>query len=111
MPLAIAPTGLNSIFWPKGDIVLAQAAARAGIPFILSTASNSSIEDVAAHSDGDRWFQLYVVQRELAANLTHRARDNGYSTLVLTTDVAVNGNRERDLRNGFASPRAIPRAP
>lgn len=104
MPLAIAPTGLNGIFWPKGDIVLAQAAARAGIPFILSTASNSSIEEVAAHSDGDRWFQLYVVQRELAADLTRRARDSGYSTLVLTTDVAVNGNRERDLRNGFGVP-------
>jgi (S)-mandelate dehydrogenase len=104
MPVAIAPTGLNGIFWPHGDIVLARSAAKAGIPFILSTPSSDSIEEVARHSDGDRWFQLYVVQRELAANLTQRAKDNGYSTLVLTTDVAVNGNRERDLRNKFGVP-------
>ncbi len=113
MPVAIAPTGLNGIFWPHGDIVLARSAAKAGIPFILSTPSSDSIEEVARHSDGDRWFQLDVVQRGLAADLTQRAKDNGYSTLVLTTDVAVNGNRERDLRNKFGvpvqfTPRTIP---
>ncbi|MGC5799644.1 alpha-hydroxy-acid oxidizing protein [Sphingomonas sp. NFX23] len=104
MPVAIAPTGLNGIIWPGGDIVLAQAAAKAGIPFLLSTASNCSIEEVARKSDGDRWFQLYVVQRDLARDLTERAKHNGYSTLVLTTDVVVNGNRKRDLRNTFGVP-------
>jgi (S)-mandelate dehydrogenase len=103
-PLLIAPTGLNGSFWPKGDIALARSAARFGIPFLLSTASNSSIEEVAEHADGDLWFQLYVVHRKLAEQLVRRAMEAGYSTLVLTVDVAVNGKRERDLRNGFAMP-------
>jgi isopentenyl diphosphate isomerase/L-lactate dehydrogenase-like FMN-dependent dehydrogenase len=89
---------------PKGDIALARSAARFGIPFLLSTASNASIEEVAEHADGDLWFQLYVVHRKLAEQLVLRAMDAGYSTLVLTVDVAVNGKRERDMRNGFAMP-------
>ncbi|MCI3208686.1 MULTISPECIES: alpha-hydroxy-acid oxidizing protein [Pandoraea] len=103
-PLLIAPTGLNGILWPHGDIVLARAAERFGIPFILSTASNASIEDVARAAGGDLWFQLYVVHRRLAERMVKRALDAGYSTLVLTTDVGVNGKRERDLRNGFGVP-------
>lgn len=104
LPVAIAPTGLNGIFWPKGDLALARAAEAAGIPFLLSTASNMSIEEIAQGSGGTHWFQLYVVQRELADLLVRRAWDSGYRTLVLTTDVAVNGNRERDLRNHFGVP-------
>jgi (S)-mandelate dehydrogenase len=103
-PFMIGPTGLNSALWPKGDILLARAAEKAGIPFVLSTASNASIEDVAAASKGDLWFQLYIVQRELAEQMVRRAEATGYSTLVLTTDVGVNGNRERDLRNNFGLP-------
>ena len=103
-PFMIGPTGLNGALWPKGDILLARAAERGGIPFVLSTASNASIEDVAAASTGDRWFQLYVVQRKLAEKMVRRAEAAGYSTLVLTTDVGVNGNRERDLRNNFGLP-------
>jgi (S)-mandelate dehydrogenase len=103
-PFMIGPTGLNGALWPKGDILLARAAERAGIPFVLSTASNDSIEDVAAASKGDFWFQLYIVQRKLAEQMVRRADAAGYSTLVLTTDVGVNGNRERDLRNNFGLP-------
>jgi len=103
-PLVIAPTGLNGAFWPRGDLALARAAAKAGIPFALSTASNMSIEEVARDVSGDLWFQLYVVHRELAKQLVERARRAEYSTLILTTDVAVNGFRARDLRNRFAMP-------
>jgi (S)-mandelate dehydrogenase len=103
-PLLIAPTGLNGSLWPHGDIALARAAAAAGIPFLLSTASNASIEEVAQASSGDNWFQLYIVERKLAQQMVERAAAAGYSKLVLTTDVGVNGNRERDLRNGFALP-------
>lgn len=103
-PFMIGPTGLNGALWPKGDILLARAAERGGIPFVRSTASNASIEDVAAASTGDRWFQLYVAQRKLAEKMVRRAEAAGYSTLVLTTDVGVNGNRERDLRNNFGLP-------
>jgi (S)-mandelate dehydrogenase len=104
VPFMIAPTGLNSALWPKGDILLARAAEKAGIPFVLSTASTASIEEVAAASKGDLWFQLYIVQRKLAEQMVRRAEEAGYSTLVLTTDVGVNGNRERDLRNNFGLP-------
>jgi (S)-mandelate dehydrogenase len=103
-PLLIGPTGLNGALWPKGDILVARAAEKTGIPFVLSTASNASIEDVAHASKGDLWFQLYIVQRDLAEQMVHRADAAGYSTLVLTTDVGVNGNRERDLRNNFGLP-------
>jgi (S)-mandelate dehydrogenase len=103
-PLAIAPTGLNGLIWPHGDIALARAAQRAGIPFIMSTASNVSLERLAAEAGGDLWFQLYVLHRELADDLVERAARAGYRTLVLTVDVMLNGKRERDMRNGFALP-------
>ncbi|MDN4574102.1 mandelate dehydrogenase [Pandoraea cepalis] len=103
-PLLIAPTGLNGVLWPQGDIELAKAAERFGIPFILSTASNSSIEQVAEKAGGDLWFQLYIVHRRLAEAMVKRALDAGYSTLVLTVDVGVNGKRERDMKNNFGVP-------
>jgi (S)-mandelate dehydrogenase len=103
-PFIIGPTGLNDALWPKGDILLARAAEKAGIPFVLSTASSASIEEVAAASKGDLWFQLYIAQRKLAEEMVRRAEAASYSTLMLTADVAVNGNRERDLRNNFGLP-------
>lgn len=104
LPLMVAPMGLNGAFWPKGDLELARAAKQADIPFILSTAANASIEEVADKVGGDLWFQLYVVHPTLADQLVARALAAGYRTLVLTTDVAVNGKRERDLRSGFGLP-------
>ncbi|RAU33327.1 alpha-hydroxy-acid oxidizing protein [Pseudomonas sp. RIT411] len=104
LPLMVAPMGLNGAFWPKGDLELARAAKQADIPFILSTAANASIEEVADQVGGDLWFQLYVVHPTLADQLVARALAAGYRTLVLTTDVAVNGKRERDLRSGFGLP-------
>jgi (S)-mandelate dehydrogenase len=104
LPLLIGPTGLNGALWPEGDLALARAASRAGIPFVLSTASNLSIEDLARRCDGELWFQLYVVHRTLAEQMVERALAAGYTTLVLTTDVGVNGYRERDLRNQFKMP-------
>jgi (S)-mandelate dehydrogenase len=104
MPVVVAPTGLNGLLWPQGDLALARAAADAGIPFTLSSAANASIEEIARHCDGDRWFQLYVVHRDIASDFVARARAADYSTLVVTTDVIVNGLRERDVRNGFGVP-------
>src|SRR5690606_22707476 len=79
-------------------------------PFALSTAASASIEEVRAASDGDLWFQLYVLNRGLADSLVKRALAADYSTLVLTVDTAVGGRRERDTRNGFGIPfRMTPR--
>ncbi|HUB91224.1 MAG TPA: alpha-hydroxy-acid oxidizing protein [Dyella sp.] len=100
-PFMLGPTGLNGLFWRNGDIALARAAAKEGIPFVLSTASNSSLEEVAKQSDGDKWFQLYVLNRNMTSSLVQRALECDYSTLVLTVDVPLGGNRERDIRNKF----------
>lgn len=103
-PAAVAPTGLNGLLWPDGDVAMARAAERAGIPFMLSTASNAALEDVARQAGGRLWFQLYVIEQELALSLVRRARAAGYEALVVTVDVVANGKRERDLRNGFRMP-------
>ena len=76
-PFAIAPTGLNSSLWPNGDALLAKSAAKANIPFMLSTASNMSIEEVAKSCDGEKWFQLYVVHQALAEQMAQRALKAG----------------------------------
>jgi len=88
---------------PGAEVAMAAAAAAAGIPFILSTMSNRSIEEVAAGApDGTRWFQLYVQQdRGYTRSLCERAAATGYSAIVLTVDLPVLGIRERDRRNGF----------
>ena len=104
-PLLVAPTGLNGLLWPQGDVQLASAAAQAKVPLVLSTAANASLETVARASDGERWFQLYVLEnRDIAAALLARAAATGYRVLVLTVDVPCNGDRQRDRRNGFAFP-------
>lgn len=103
-PMVVGPTGLNALYWPKGDICLARAAARAGLPFVVSTAANSSLEDIADQGGGELWFQLYVIHPTLGDELVARALSAGYRTLVITVDVQLNGKRERDLRNGFGLP-------
>jgi isopentenyl diphosphate isomerase/L-lactate dehydrogenase-like FMN-dependent dehydrogenase len=104
-PIAIAPTGLATMVHPDADRVLAREAARAGIPFVLSTAAGTTLEEVAAVGDGRRWFQLYVFRdRAITERLIERAEAAGYDALVLTVDVPVVGKRDRDRRNGFTVP-------
>jgi L-lactate dehydrogenase (cytochrome) len=105
LPFILAPTGQTRAFHPEGERAVARAAWRAGTVYSLSTMSSTSIEDVAAASSGPKWFQLYVHRdRKLMKELIERARSAGYDALCLTTDVAVMGNRERDVRNGMAIP-------
>lgn len=107
-PLIIAPTGYSRIAHSQGELAVARAAARAGIPYSLSTMGTRSIEDVAAVSDGDKWFQIYTWRdRPLVEELLARARDAGYATVWLTVDTAVLGRRERDVRRGFTLPPKI----
>jgi (S)-mandelate dehydrogenase len=99
-PLVIAPTGLNGMAWPRGDIALARAAAAAGVPFTLSTMSNARLEDVAEQAGGRLWFQLYVMRDfRVSIDLAGRAERAGYEALVLTSDANVFGHREWDRRN------------
>ena len=104
-PIVIAPTGLAGMLWHEGEIAAARAAAQAGIPFTLSTASITSLEDVAAKAGGELWFQLYMWSKmEMSYQLVKRARAAGYQTLMVTVDSVVNGNREHNRRNGFTVP-------
>ena len=99
-PLLIAPTGGNGMLHPQGDLCLARAAARLGVPFCLSTVSSMRLEDIATRAGGRLWMQLYVMQnRAIAEDLMRRADAAGYEALVFTTDANVFGNREWDRRN------------
>ena len=105
MPLALAPTGLTGMLWPDGEVLAAQAAEAAGIPFTLSTMSICSIEDVAEATQQPFWFQLYVMKdREFTGRLIDRAKAAGCSALILTLDLQILGQRHSDLRNGLSAP-------
>ncbi|WP_404294400.1 alpha-hydroxy acid oxidase (plasmid) [Microvirga sp. RSM25] len=101
----ISPTGFASIFRSGADLMLARAARDAGIPFVLSGASNAPIEQVAAEAPGNVWFQVYGARnRAITKDLLQRAAGSGVETLVLTVDVPVTPKRTRNIRNGFGLP-------
>jgi L-lactate dehydrogenase (cytochrome) len=105
LPLVLAPVGLLGMQHGNGEILAAQAAAEAGIPFTLSTMSVCSIEDVAAESGAPFWFQLYVMKdRGFIKSLVERAAAAKCSALVLTVDLQVLGQRHADIKNGLSVP-------
>ena len=100
MPLIIAPTGFNGLVWKEGDIALAKAAAAAGVPFTLSTASNCAIGRLTSAVDGNHWYQLYAYKdQSVVDRLVDRVREAGCEVLVITADAPVLGAREWDQRN------------
>ncbi|WP_395308734.1 alpha-hydroxy acid oxidase [Mycobacterium sp. AMU20-3851] len=109
LPFGIAPTGFTRMMQTEGEYAGARAAARAGIPFSLSTMGTASIEDVkAANPHGRNWFQLYMWKdRDRSMALVERAAAAGYDTLLVTVDVPVAGARLRDTRNGMSIPPAL----
>lgn len=105
IPLVLAPTGFTRIAHPDGELAVARAAKRAGLPYALSTLGTRSIEEVAAVGSNRLWFQVYTWRdRDLVVELINRASDAGYEALCLTVDTAVLGRRERDVRRGFTLP-------
>lgn len=105
MPLAIAPTGLAGLFWPDGEREAARAAAACGVPYCASHGSVCRLEDIAATGVTPRWMQVFVyTDRGFTRAMVERAQAAGYDALILTTDNQLVGNRERDIRNGFAIP-------
>tara|TARA_R110002049_G_scaffold23781_7_gene84895 strand:- start:116018 stop:117163 length:1146 start_codon:yes stop_codon:yes gene_type:complete len=111
LPFGIAPLGMSGLIWPDAEGHLARAAARANIPYGLSTVAAQSPEDLAPHLGPQAWFQMYPPRDpEIRADMLARARDAGFSTLVLTVDVPVASRRERQTRSGLTSPpRLTPR--
>jgi L-lactate dehydrogenase (cytochrome) len=105
MPVALAPAGLTGMQHADGEILAARAAAQFGVPFVLSTMSICSIEEVAAATGAPFWFQLYLMRdRDIAIGLMERARAAQCPALVLTLDLPVMGQRHRDIRNGLSTP-------
>ncbi|SEF67430.1 alpha-hydroxy acid oxidase [Jhaorihella thermophila] len=105
LPFGVAPVGMSGLIWPDAEAHLARAAARAGIPYTLSTVASQSPEDLAPHLGDHAWFQLYPPKREeIRRDLLARARDAGFGTLVLTVDVPVASRRERQTRSGLTQP-------
>jgi (S)-mandelate dehydrogenase len=104
-PLGIAPTGIAGLFRPGADLMLAEAAKSANVPFIMSGTGTALIEDLGRIAPDHGWYQIYPARdRAISEDMIRRARDAGLSTLVITVDVPVNSKRERNLRNGFTRP-------
>ena len=104
LPLALAPTGAAGLLWHKGDLALARAAAAAGVPFTISSASTMDLEHIAL-AGGRLWFQLYYWEdRSLSHAVVDRARDLGCEALFVTLDMPVPPNREYIQRSGFGTP-------
>ncbi len=104
-PFGIAPIGLQGLIWPKSCEILAAAAKAHNVPFVLSTVSTASIEDVAEITEGDAWFQLYhPVEAELRDKLLERAAASGYNVLVLLADTPTFAYRPKEIRNGLSIP-------
>jgi 4-hydroxymandelate oxidase len=104
MPVAIAPMAAHGLANPEGEIATARAAAAAGIPFIPSTMSTASMEEIAAAApDATRFFQLYAqVDPGRTRSLVERAAASGYEAIVVTVDLPELGYRDRDRRSGFS---------
>jgi L-lactate dehydrogenase (cytochrome) len=107
-PIILAPVGLTGMQHGNGEILAAQAANEAGIPYTLSTMSICSIEDVAEATGRPFWFQLYVIHdRGFSKDILDRAVAANCNALVLTVDLQVLGQRHRDVRNGMTVPPEI----
>ncbi|RMI29921.1 alpha-hydroxy acid oxidase [Nocardia stercoris] len=110
LPVGIAPTGFTRMMHTDGEVGGARAAARAGIPFALSTMGTTGIEELAAATGpaARNWFQLYMTtDRDRSIALIDRAAASGFDTLLVTVDVPVSGARLRDLRNGMTVPPSL----
>ena len=108
MPVLVAPTAFQRMAHPEGELATARAAAAVGSAMVLSTLSNTPVEEVATAAPDALWFQLYVYRdRGATQALVERVRAAGARALVLTVDAPLLGRRERDVRNGFALPEGL----
>lgn len=104
-PFGISPVGLQGLMWPNAPEILARAAHRHNVPFILSTVTTSGIERIGELTEGRAWFQLYhPADNALRDDILNRVEAAGYPVLVILSDVPTFGYRPRDIRNGLAMP-------
>ncbi len=104
-PLGLAPVGMGGMMYPNGEILVAKAASVMNIPYILSTMSICSLEQVAEHSKNSFWFQLYVMKdKDFVKNIISRAKKAKCDALVITMDLPLLAQRHNDIRNGLSAP-------
>ncbi len=110
LPVILAPVGFTRAMEPTGDVAGAVAAHAERTLFTLSSMSGHTMEEVAAATEGPKWFQLYGLGGHAGAeSLVRRARALGYTALVVTVDTPIPGNRERDLHHGVTMPLRVTR--
>ena len=101
-PFLLAPIGGQTVAHPDGELATARAAAKTGVPLVVSTAASYPMEEISKEmGDSARWYQLYWVEDDLAASFVDRALSAGYEAIVLTVDTPMIGWRDRDLRNSY----------
>ncbi len=107
-PVMVAPTAMQKLAHPDGECAMVRAAGKCGTLMVVSTTATTSLEDVRAAATGPTWFQLYIYQdRGATRSLLERARDVGYSAVVITVDSPMLGWRERDIASGFTLPKHL----
>ncbi len=105
VPFGMAPVGFLNMAWPGADLAIARLAAKNRMPHVVSTASSTSLEEIAEAAEGYAWFQLYVTREEaVVEDLLRRSKAAGYRVLMVTVDVPQAGKRDRDIRNGLRIP-------
>lgn len=105
MPIMIAPTAMQKMAHPEGELATARAASSAGTIMTLSSWATSSVEEVASTGNGIRFFQLYVMRdRNVVTQLVKRAEKSGFKAIALTVDTPRLGRREADIKNRFTLP-------
>jgi L-lactate dehydrogenase (cytochrome) len=111
LPFGVSPVGMSGLFWPDAERRLARAATAAGMPYGLSTVASRTPEEVGPELNGNGWFQMYPPRDEtIRRDMLKRAKDAGFTGLILTVDVPVASRRERQTRSGLTSPpRLTPR--
>jgi L-lactate dehydrogenase (cytochrome) len=110
LPVIIGPVGLTGMLARRGEVQAAKAAAKRDVPFVLSTVSVCSLEEVTSQCQRPIWFQLYVLRdRGFMRNVLERAQSAGVKNLVFTVDMAVPGARYRDAHSGMSGPFAAQR--
>ncbi|WP_205589628.1 alpha-hydroxy acid oxidase [Chachezhania antarctica] len=108
VPFGMAPIGMSGLMWPRAEILLAEAAKKAGIPYSISTVATRTPEDMAPHIGPDAWYQLYPPKDpEIRRDMIDRIKAAGFSGLILTVDVPASSRRERQVRSGLTSPPAL----
>lgn len=104
-PFGIAPIGLQGLIWPNSPVILAKAAKKYNIPYILSTVSSESIEVISELAEDNAWFQLYnPVDEVIQDSILGRLKSCGYKNLVVTVDIPTFGFRPNDIANGLTMP-------